>query len=191
MTAQLSGRATRTLITSMEVLSDDEKQVLMLDRQEDGSIIIKTRAPHESPYYSDGPRWEVKAKDARILGALLRSEDQQYSETMLKEISSSKVTRDKPPEVIEKELREKIGDCSELDIERAKAANLVEEKANLLLGLERDHALDKHITADVPGCPACERKTNPMADYISRTHIEEEATDASDDAPADNTEVPW
>jgi hypothetical protein len=161
MTARLGGRTVRSLITSLEVLSDDEKQVLMLDRQEDGSIVIKTRAPHESAWSSNGPRFEVKAADARMLGSMLRSEDQNWNRTALEEIETADFTAPEPEEVIEKRLREKVGECSELDIERAKAANLAEQRKNIELEMERDHALNKHVGYRIDGCPACGRAIYP------------------------------
>lgn len=160
MTARLGGIATRTQITSLELLSDNGEQVLMLDRQEDGSIIVKTRKPHESAWGSNGPRYEVKASDARLLGAMLTSQDQRYNNHVIEDISTVDFTAPEPEDVIEARLREKVGDCTQLDIERAKAANLAEEKANLLLQLERDHSLDKHNPM-VDGCPTCERAIYP------------------------------
>lgn len=159
MTAQLSGRQVRTLVTELELLSNDETLVLRFGRNEDGSIVISTRKPHED-YWTMGTQFSVGSKDARFLGLLLKSEDVSYGRAALDEIPAAHVKREKPADVLEAELREKIGDCSELDIERAKAANIAEEKELLLLQLKRDHSLDKH-NPRVDGCPSCENEIHP------------------------------
>lgn len=186
MTAQLSGRETRTLITALELLSDDEEQVLMLNRQEDGSVILRTRQPYENAWSASGPRYEVKAEDARRLSQLLGSQDI-YSSSYLDDIPAKKISRNKPPEVVEAELANKPAECTELDIERAKAENLKEQREIVQLELERDHAQDKHITADVPGCPACERKDlRPLNTYEGAA--EDEARDRADPMRASDDE---
>lgn len=160
MTATLSGRATRTLITSLELLSDDETQVLMLDRQEDGSIVIKVRAPYESTWSASGPRYEVKAADARHLSQLFGSQDI-YSSSYLDDIPAKKISRDKPREVIEAELAQKPAECTELDIERAKAANLEEQQKVLRVELDRDHGRGLHDNNEVESCVMCQNRIRP------------------------------
>src|SRR6185503_18437358 len=115
MTSKLGGKAVRTLITSLEVLSNDEQSVLMIDRQEDGSIVLKTRKVYENAWSSNGPRFEIEAKDARTLSYLMRSEDARYMEHVLEEIEVKDFSGPEPEDVVEARLREKIGDCSELD----------------------------------------------------------------------------
>ena len=131
MTAKLGGRSVRTILTSLELLSDNGEQVLMFDRQEDGSIVIKARAPYETAWASSGPRFEVAKYDAILLGGMLQSSDQQYNSSRLENIDSQDFKAPEPEEVIEARLREKVGDCTELDIERAKAANLAEQRRNI------------------------------------------------------------
>lgn len=189
MTARLGGIATRTQITSLELLSDNGEQVLMLDRQEDGSIIVKTRKPHESAWGSNGPRYEVKASDARLLGAMLTSTDQRYNNHVIEDISTVDFTAPEPEDVIEARLREKVGDCTQLDIERAKAANLTEEKANLLLRLATDHANGKHEDGWYgEGCTACENRIRPgYGDGSLREQDDEPNTDPESDVVADDS----
>jgi hypothetical protein len=161
MTSKLGGRSVRTLITSLEVISDDQKHVLMLDRGENGDVTVKVRFAYENYWSASGPVFSVDDKDARVLGSLLRSEDQHHYTRFLDEIETSKIQREKPREVIEAELATKPAECTELDIERAKAANIAEERRNIELSMERDHALDKHVGFRIDGCPACERQISP------------------------------
>jgi len=163
MTTRLGGRRARTLLTSLELLSTEETDVLAFARNDNGSITVQSRKTYESAWAANGPRYEIKAEDARVLGSLLRSEDQSHMTSRIDQIDVSSFEGREPDEVIEARLREKVGDCTELDIERAKAANLAEQRKVVELEMERDHSLDRHVTGDVPGCPACDRKVIPSA----------------------------
>jgi hypothetical protein len=188
MTAQLSGRTLRTLLTELELLSNDETQVLTFLRNQDGTIVIRTRLPHEDYWSSSGARFEISEKDARTLGMLLKSEDVSYNRSTIEEISSTHLKREKPAEILEKELREKIGDCSELDIERAKATRIAEEKDLLKLQNSRDHALDKHIGQTVDGCVECENRIRPG--YGDGSLREQDDEPVSPDAPVSDDSQP-
>jgi hypothetical protein len=154
--AQLGGKAIRTTIQSLEVLSDDGKQVLMFDTLESG-VKIRVRQPFESPW-GQHPTWVVSKADAEILAKLVGGHDAQYNTTTLAAITSSDFTgEDVRGDAIEKEVEAR---CSQLDIERAKAANLAEEQANLAMQLRIQHLDDKH-PQDVEGCTLCENRIRP------------------------------
>lgn len=155
--AQLGGRTLRSLVTSLELLSDDEKLVLMLDRQEDGSVRVRTRKPWESTWASEGDSFTLKAADARSVSALFGSQDVSWSRSTWDEITTNDFSKPNPDEANEAEVARQVEErCSQLDIERAKAANIAEEMELLRLTLVRDHSLDKHITAAVEGCGPCD-----------------------------------
>jgi hypothetical protein len=158
MTARLGGRTIRTIITQLEVLSDDGSLVAMFDRGEDGSVLLRTRLPHESPWKSETPRFSITKNDALTLGHLLMSADAQYRRVVIDEIDSSDFTAPAP------ETPEPSGttaDCTQLDIERARAQNITEERELLRLSNIRDHSLDKHIGSAVEGCPSCDERVRP------------------------------
>ena len=62
--AQLGGRTIRTLVTSLEALSDDGKLVLMFDREESGNVKIRTRLPWESAWANNGSSFQLGARNA-------------------------------------------------------------------------------------------------------------------------------
>lgn len=161
--ATLGGRSSVTRLTALEVLSDDGTLVLMFDRQDDaGSMVIKTRKPWESAWSSDGTRFSVLSQEAKLLGQLLSNGDVSYSRAQIEAINASDFTAQAPISVPGDQVPTSTeGDCTPLDIERAKAQNLKEERENILLQMERDHALDHHVGAMVPGCPACDRRIRP------------------------------
>jgi hypothetical protein len=190
--AQLGGRSIRTLITALEVLSDDEKNVLMVNRNEDGSVQIKTRLRYASSWGSEGPTFAVKAEDARTLALLLGSQDASYHRTKLDDISSSDFSAEKPQEVLDAEAGETPGDCTELDIERAKAANLTEQRAIVELELRRDHALDKHVGWEVEGCPSCDRSIRPGDGSLQdRVQTGESHADDGPDPDVNTDDIPY
>lgn len=61
--------------------------------------------------------------------------------------------------------------CSQLDIERAKAANIAEEKDLLAQTLIVQHMDDKHIREFVVGCSKCEYAA---ASVMTATYAEDE-----------------
>jgi hypothetical protein len=166
--AQLGGKSIRTTIQSLEVLSDDGKQVLMFDTLESG-VKIRVRAAHESPWGSH-PTWMVSKSDAEILAKIVGGHDAQYNLSALTAITSSDFTADDVTgAAIDAAVEAR---CSQLDIERAKAANIAEEKDLLVKTLVVQHLDDKHMTASITGCELCEE-----ADRQARNPFTDEALD--------------
>ena len=149
--AQLGGKAVRTVITQLELLADDGSFVLMLDAITDGGAALKVRRPWESTWGSY-PTFTITRRDADIVAKLIAGQDGNYVRTQLDELPTSDFTGvdPNPPEDVAAQA-EYEARCTELDIERARAANIQQE---FIL----DHSRDKHITADVTGCPTCEAK---------------------------------
>jgi len=166
--AQLGGKSIRTVVTSLEILSDDGKQVLMLDAQ-DGGVKIRVRQAFESAWGSYNG-WTVSKGDAEIVAKIVANHDAQYNLSALNAISSTDFTaEDVRGAAIEKEVEAR---CSQLDIERAKAANIAEEKDLLAKTLVVQHLDDKHMTASITGCELCEE-----ADRQARNPFTDEALD--------------
>lgn len=157
--AQLGGKNVRTLLTSLEVLSDDGKTVLMLDSADGlggGGVKIKTRKPFESTYNYDLPTWTITKKDAETLAKVITNGEVKYMMSTIEGIVEADFTaEDVNGAEVEKQVEAR---CSQLDIERAKAANLVEESALLSKQLVVQHMDDKHTTSDAPGCEMCENR---------------------------------
>lgn len=159
--AHLTGARTERKINSIEVVSDDSLRVLKISTTERGTITVGIREAIESDW-SAKTFATIDKDDATIIATLLNGGTiNEWGEVRnrIEGVATSPHTLPKP----ETEKGPMDGDCTPLDIERARAANLLEERQNIQLQLERDHALDKHTTADVPGCPACERKTPATA----------------------------
>jgi hypothetical protein len=155
--ATLAGRAIRTVIHSLEVVSDDSQTVLMLDRGTDGSVVLKIRKAHEDSWSATGPRFNVVQSDAAILAQAINGSDVQYSRKAVEEVPVADF-RLPNPEPVEDPNKP---DCSQLDIERARAENLREEREVLADQFRLDHSRDKHYSANVVGCPTCEAKVIP------------------------------
>lgn len=158
MTARLGGRSIRTIITALEVLSDDGSLVAMFSRSEDGSASLRTRLPHEPSWGGESPRFSITKADAATLGHLLMSADAQYRLTTLNDIDASTFTGPAPERP---EPSGTTADCTQLDIERARAQNITEERELLRLSNIRDHGLDKHVRAEIQGCESCENVVIP------------------------------
>jgi hypothetical protein len=159
----LTGARTERKINSIEVVSDDSQRVLRFSVNENGSVTIASREAIESDWDAK-PIAIIDKDDAAIVATILNGGGVSSYSAIGKRIEAVSVsghTLPKPEEV----KGPMDGDCTPLDIERAKAANLKEERELVQLQMERDHQLDHHVRADVPGCPACERKfTNADAE---------------------------
>jgi hypothetical protein len=179
--AQLGGKNVRTLLTSLEVLSDDGKTVLMLDSADGlggGGVKIKVRKPFESTYNYDLPTWTVTKKDAETLSKVMLNGEIKYMLATVEGIVETRFTaEDVNGNEVEKQVEAR---CSQLDIERAKAANIEEEKDLLAKTLIVQHMDDKHVSISVDGCRYCEaaidnatRASYDYADVEPSTFIED------------------
>lgn len=158
----LTGAAVTRLLKSIEVVSDDHQRVLRFQPRDSGGALISIRDATDSQWsYKDFA--VLTPQDAKVVSAILNGGDLSHTygvEEVVTNVQTSAHTLPKPEEA----KAEGEGDCTPLDIERAKAANLQEAKQLVQLEMERDHSLDRHVTGDVPGCPACERKVIPSWD---------------------------
>ena len=156
--AHLTAPKTERTISEVEVVSDDSMQVLLIGRA-DNVVKIRLRDATESNWASKVIA-TLDKRDAEVIATI-------FETGYISTYGSVQSTVDGLPSgthSIEKPVAEKgplDGDCTPLDIARAEAENLREAKEIVLLEMERDHALDKHITAYVNGCPACDRATYP------------------------------
>ena len=156
--AHLTAPATKNIITEVEVVSDDSKQVIKFYGSAD-EITISIRDATDS-YWSFKRIATLDKRSAEVIATILQGgEISKYGSVSdaIKGLPTTAHTLEKP----EAEKPVTDSDCTALDIERAKAENLRESKAIIELELERDHSLDRHVTGDVPGCPACDRKVIP------------------------------
>ena len=153
----LTGARTKRQITSVEVVSDDSQRVLRFIANESGSYSIEERAATDSEW-SFKPFATIAKEDAAVIAVILKGGDTTYDNGVFDRAKSLSGAHKLPEPESAKDAE---GDCTPLDIERAKAANLQEAKQLVQLEMERDHSLDRHVGADVPGCPACERKVIP------------------------------
>lgn len=174
--AQLGGKSVRTLITSLEVLSDDGQHVLMFDTLDGlggGGVKIRVRRPWESAWASDAPTFTLDKPDGEILSKIVGNLDAHYQRMTLDTITPTDFTGTNPDVANEAEVARRVEErCSQLDIERAKAANIQQE---FIL----DHSRDKHVRGDVPGCPSCEAKV------IASVLPESPSTPSDDDVDED------
>lgn len=179
--AHLTGARTERKINSIEVVSDDSLRVLRITTTGTGTATIGIREATESEW-STKTIATIDKDDAAVVATIFNGgtiHDYGGLRTRVDGVLTSPFSLPKPEEV----KGPMDGDCTPLDIERARAANLLEERQNIQLQLERDHALDKHITADVKGCPACERAIRPgYGDGSLRPQDDEPTSDPELDA---------
>lgn len=168
----LAGIQTQQELTSIEIVSDDAQQVLRIQPLDNGVRIAIRDAADNHWSYKEFAR--LDPADAKIIAAAFEGGriDHVYGiEDTLKGVPTSMHTIPKP-EPAPGEPVTTDSDCTALDIERAKAANIAEAKQLVQLEMERDHALDRHVGAEVPGCPACERRIRPGYGDGSLTNVE-------------------
>src|SRR5512139_4069658 len=111
---QLGGKSVRTLVTSLEILSDDGEHVLMVDSVDGlggGGVKFRVRRPWDSTWGSGFPTFTVAARDADVVAKLVGNTDAQYVRTALDAIDSSdfRGANPTPPEPTEPKL-----DCTQL-----------------------------------------------------------------------------
>lgn len=155
----LTGARTKREITQVEVVADDSQRVLRFRASESGSFSIEIRDATASEWSYES--FATLDKDdativARVMSGGIIAYDAEFDR--VKAIGDAH-SLPKPEDV----KGPMDGDCTPLDVERAKAENLREAKELVQLEMERDHALDRHVTGDVPGCPACDRRVIPSA----------------------------
>jgi hypothetical protein len=152
----IQGKSTEHRLTGIEVVTDDSQQVFRFTRDKDGVITISQRASTEDGW-SARQIIRLDKDDASTIASVLNGSDIQHVLDKIKAIPADQFSLPKPESV----KGPMDGDCTPLDIERAKAQNLLEERENIKLQMNRDHFLDKHVGFTVDGCPACEKSTRP------------------------------
>lgn len=152
--ASLMGLRKRLTVPQIEVVSDKHDGVLVIQHNEQGATIT-VRKPWEATWNASGPSFTVEKKDVPVIVAALQGGDAEW--TMRDRIipTDTFTAEDVNEAAVAKEVEAR---CSQLDIERAKAANIAEEKEALTLALKVQHMDDKHITRSVDGCPICEMR---------------------------------
>lgn len=186
--AHLTAPNTKRTIDSVEVVSDDSTKVLRFNVTDKGVATITLRDATAS-HWSATQIATLDRRDAEVVATILTGGS-------ISEYGNAKETIDALPtsyHTLEKPEADKPvtdSDCTALDIERAKAENIREQKQLVELELERDHARDYHTTASVPGCLACERAIYPGhgdGSLPQRTYLEASAED--DDLPETSSSV--
>jgi len=148
----LSGITRKLVVEHIEIESDDKSKIAVVDHGLDGSATISIRDPWASQYMQGPLKFTISGSDIGVLVAALQGSDATYSRA--KDIPLSRIK-------IEDPTPKTVPNCEPLDIIRAQAVNLAEERELLRLSLIRDHSLDKHISADVEGCETCADKIPP------------------------------
>lgn len=156
--ATLTGKRQRTVVDQIEIVMRDREEgehVLVVTRDPSAkTTTISVRRPWEGAWDSSGGKATLTDAEANIVAAVVTGGDQGYRLDSLKAIDYSTYSaQDVNAKAVEAEVEAR---CSQLDIERAKAANIREEKEALVLSLTVQHMDDKHITRSVDGCPICE-----------------------------------
>lgn len=155
---QLTGISKRTTVQYIEVVADDSSAVLMISTHGD-RVTLQTRLPHEDRWsHAKTPEFTIQSGDKSLLASIINGADVSWQRTKLDEISGAAFSLPNPnPEPDEDEQRR----CAELDIERAKAANLAEEKALLQTRMSVDHINNKHGNYEIAACELCEMRIRP------------------------------
>lgn len=175
--AQLGGKNVRTLVTQLELLSDDGSYVLTIENTDSSTgPRIKVRRPWQSPWDSGLAVWQVATRDADLVSKAIAGHDTSYNRTALDAVDNTRFTGDDPEAGNEAAIAAGVeARCSELDIERAKSARIAEERELLRLTLVHDHSLDRHATGMVEGCESCDKS---LANVIGqRSYLDASAED--------------
>jgi hypothetical protein len=154
----LTGARTKREITAVEIVSDDSLRVLKVTTTDSGAVVLNLRDAVDSEWSGAKQFAVLSREDAEIVATILQGGAMPIYGGSRSRIEALPETAHTLPKA-EAETKAEP-DCTPLDIERARAANLAEERANIVLTFERDHSRGLH-NPDVPGCPACERRIRP------------------------------
>jgi len=160
----LTGLTKTTHIERIEVVSIERDWVMVVERRKDANATTVTiRKASESTWNATGPVFTIEDKDTSLVSAAILGQDAGW-QLRDRAIEVATFTAE---DINEKAVAAEVeARCSQLDIERAKAANIAEERELLRLSLKRDHSLDKHITAYVEGCESCDSGIVTATDYM-------------------------
>jgi hypothetical protein len=154
-----------------------------------GGVKIKVRKPFESTYNYDLPTWTVTKKDAETLSKVMLNGEIKY---MIQTVEGIVETRFTAEDVNGAEVEKQVeARCSQLDIERAKAANIAEEKDLLAKTLVVQHMDDKHLKTSIIGCEICEENIRSTTlGYPFPGDTDEPRTHGTYDPDDDSTKTP-
>jgi hypothetical protein len=187
--AQLTGKVVRTEITQLEIVSDDGKRVITIEKQFDGSTKLVERDANELPYYGyNRTEYTIEPEQRGIIALAITQLDATYDRSKLDKISHTRFQIEQPePEKVEEE------NCSPIAIADAQAAAaLVAKEARietLKFELRVDHTRDRHATGDVEGCPLCDAKVIPSARAVVPDNYD--MTLEAEDDQADKIDLPF
>lgn len=172
--AQLVGKTITTKITGLDIVSDDGKHVLRVVH--DGEKIqLVERDANDSPYgWENRILYTLDSDQKDLVAIAVRNGDAQYNRSQLEKVTSTQFQIEQP-----KPAEEPTTDCSPIAVADAQAAaSLVEKEARIeaiKFEMRLDHTRDRHITADVEGCPLCE------GTVLSRTRWDPTVNEIKDD----------
>jgi hypothetical protein len=162
--SQLVGKTVVTKITGLDIVSDDGKHVLRVTQNGD-TIQLVERDANDSPYgWKDRITYTLDGSQQTLVSLAVRNGDAQYDRGALDKITSTQFQIEQP------KVDEPTTDCSPIAVADAQAAAaLVEKEAKIeavKFEMRLDHTRDRHITADVEGCPLCEGKVLPRSSSL-------------------------
>jgi len=158
--AQLTGKNIRTEIKQLEIVSDDGKRVITIEQTSDGNVQLIERDANDEPWAWDGRTIYTLESDQRTLvtTAISKADASYYRDRLDKVVS----TRFQIPQPVVEEVKE---DCSPIAVADAQAAAALTEKEARIeavkFEMRLDHTRDRHVSADVEGCPLCDAKVIP------------------------------
>jgi hypothetical protein len=176
------GLRKRLVIPQIEVVSDKQDGVLVIMHDENKATII-VRKPWESTWNATGPTFTIDKKDVPVITAAMAGGDAEWTMRDRAITTSTFEAPDINEEAVAKEVEAR---CSQLDIERAKAANIAEEKDLLTQTLVVQHMDDKHIREYVSGCPKCEASVRTMYDVTDEDLVDEPFRESMPSVDADD-----
>jgi hypothetical protein len=187
--AQLTGKNIRTEITQLEIVSDNGKRVITIEKQYDGSTKLIERDANELPYYGQNrTEYTIEPEQKGIIALAITQLDATYDRSKLDKIATTRFQIEQPePEKVEEE------NCSPIAIADAQAAAALTAKEARIeavkFELRLDHTRDRHVSADVEGCPLCGAKVIPSAPVVVPDDYDM-AIEAEDDQ-ADKIDLPF
>ena len=183
--AQLTGKNIRTEIKQLEIVSDDGKRVITIEQTSDGNVQLIERDANDEPWAWDGRTIYTLESDQRTLvtTAISKADASYYRDRLDKVVS----TRFQIPQPVVEEVKE---DCSPIAVADAQAAAALTEKEARIeavkFEMRLDHTRDRHVSADVEGCPLCDAKVIPSAPAkVPDDFVWDEETDLADEAAED------
>ena len=156
--SQLTGKNIRTEIRQLEIVSDDGKRVITIDWMPDGSTKLIERDANDQPYgWENRTTYTLEPEQKNMVSVAIQHADASYNRANLDKITPTRFQIPQP----EPEPEENCSPIAIADAQAASALTVKEARIEAVkFELRLDHARDKHISADVEGCPVCDAKFN-------------------------------